>query len=581
MSEFVFLRPWAFIFLLPAFLFSLYGSHSHKTWFNVVDIHLLSSLTLKGTERLRSFLRFFILFLLSSSVVLAMVGVAWHKKEAPLYQIKSPAVIILDLSLSMRAKDVSPNRLSRAVFKTYDLLKVLKGTPVGLIVFSDEPYPLIPTTTDTGVIETVLPLLNFSLMPSQGSRLDRALEEGMNMINSSGAYKGDIFLITDGGEEALPFHGRALDMAKRMASKGGRLFVLGIGTRQGGALTNKDDSPILDRLQNPVRHELKDVFLKRLALTGNGAYASVGTDDADISFLNEAYQRLFQESEKSDMTDEEAVADEGYWFILLPVLCFPLLFSKGRILTVLILLSTNVQANSVTDLFETPSGKIFGYIENGAGQEALKKALEYDDFRVLYNAGTLFIQKEDYAAAVLALKRAVELKPHNEDALINLEIAERLMENPPDGGQGENGSEDETPPNEGEGGSGNDTQEGGGELNQNNNNSSQSNEKKENSSEVPEKETIDSNQNKGKGKNQESNADDQIGGENQSDQSDSSGSGTQALGTDSGQAADSQEEEADGLPRIQDDPTALLKRKIMFLYLNKRYPDDEIKGAEW
>ena len=560
MSDFVFLRPWAFWFLVPVLLFAAFGARSFRGWFGVVDGHLLPSLILKD-RRGRTAAAFIFLFLIGTSAVLAMAGIALKGREQTLYRPVSPAVIVMDLSMSMRTGDVPPDRLSRAVFKAHDLLSVVRVLPAGLIVFSDEPYSLLPTTTDEEVLKNVLPLLSSNLMPSQGSRLGRALEEARAMLNSSGATHGDVFLLTDGGDDVISFQDEALEAARKIGTAGSRLFILGVGTAEGAPLVRKDGGFITDRLGNPVRHALKEAFLKKLALEGQGAYASVSAGDGrDIAFLEQAYRRFFQEYEEDKDIRPETTADIGFWFLLPPLLFFPFAFARGRFFLPFLLLTVFPARAETPVLFMNAPARAEAALEAGDEDKAVEIARENGGFTALYNIGTRLILRESYDRAVEILSEAAALEPGNEDAAINLEIARRLArkppeKNPPSGNPDAPDTPDKSGDGEGE-------SKGENNLNQNNNNSEQQTENKENNTKNP----PPYGSGEGNGESQ-----------NESVPPETAEGGKAGAPPPEGHEG----ENTENFPRIQDDPTALLKQKIMFLYQSKRYPEETIKGAPW
>lgn len=341
------LRPWAFVFLFPAVLFCFFRLRAVKTWLGIVDAHLLKPLLVRVCVRFGEGIKIGLLGLSCLSVLCALAGVSVSGRQKSLYFPKSPAVIVLDMSLSMKVQDISPNRFSRAVFKTYDLLDELKGIPTALIVFTDEPYQLVPTTTEKQAIEALLPLLNFNLLPSRGSRPDRAIEEALRTIKEAGADFGDIFLITDGADDILELQDKTADLVRLAAGQGNRLFILGIGTPQGGALFEKEDTPVLDTLGNPVVHRLKEGWLRRLAGLGNGRYVRARTDGSDVTALINAQKSRLEAGEQSALTDDQSFSDEGYWFLILPLSVFPFLFRRGRLLGILFIFAFSSEALAV------------------------------------------------------------------------------------------------------------------------------------------------------------------------------------------------------------------------------------------
>mgnify|MGYP003571284519 CR=1 FL=1 len=607
--DFSVVRPWAFAFFIPAVLFCFFKLKSVQAWLGIVDAHLLDSLLVRTCVRLKERLGAFFLILCVCSILGALAGISLKNGQTDLYSPKSPAVIVLDISLSMKVKDIHPNRFSRAVFKIYDLLEELKGIPVSLIVFTNEPYQLIPATTDKGVIEAVLPLLNFSLMPSQGSRTDRAVEEALKAIKDAGAEFGDIFLITDGAEDILEMQDKTDALIQSAAQKGSRLFILGTGTPQGGQLFEKEDIPVLDVLGNPIIHRLKEGYLKRLAKLGGGEYARVQTDDSDIALLMKARKSKFAAGEKSALTDK-SLNDRGYWFLILPLIGFPFLFQKGRLLVVLLCLWVFVPARADTlEYFLSPSGAAMRRLEQGNQEGAVETAVRSNNFIALYNVGTKLISLENYPQAIDLLEKAVQLRPYDESAQINLEIARRLNDKPANDQTPDAGENDQVQ-NQDQSGGKEGKEEEENNLNQNRNNDLQHNDNKENS----ENESGDQNENSNAENASESN-DPQK--ENQNDNADSSNrddsssdseknqetsdstsekeeNASAESGEGSGNAEDEEsddsgnEENASGeqnnenkmLP-VHEDPLTLLRHKILFLYREKRYNEENQIGAQW
>ncbi len=591
------LRPWAFLFLLPAVLFCFFRLRAVKTWLGIVDPHLLNPLLMRVCVRFKEVLKICLSGLICLSVLCALAGVSIVRRPQNLYFPKSPAVIVLDMSVSMKVKDVDPNRFSRAVFKTYDLLNELTGVPTSLIVFTDEPYQLVPTTTEKKAIEDLLPLLNFNLLPSQGSRLDRAIKEALRTIEESGADFGDIFLITDGADDVYELQEATLELARSAAGKGTRLFILGVGTPDGGPLFEKEDNPMFDALGNPVFHRLKEGWLKILAEQGNGRYVRIQTDGSDIDFLIKAQKSNLITGEKSTLTDTRSVGDEGFWFLILPVLFFPFLFRQGRLLIALFVfaLPSKVSAVDLTELFLSPSVAAMHFLNAGDQMKAIEISGKSQDFTALYNVGTRLIFLQNYPKAQELLEKAVQIRPEDENAQVNLEIARRLNKKPPsETPEGDSNDETQNPDDSGEKEG---EAEGGINLNQDMNNDKQHPDNKENnknkdgdsgskssanSDEKTETDNHQDEQDEETGDNPKKTADN---GQGQSDLP-SSGDEEDKDGQENNDSNDGENEEnqtknSDDLIPVHEDPLTLLRHKILFLFQEKRYADEKHLGAQW
>ena len=572
MMEWIVLRPWAFVFILPAVLYCFFNHRPVRAWIGVIDARLLPVLSVRGGSRFRKNAAFALSFGAALCVVCALAGVCLKRTDTPLYHPKSPAVIVLDMSLSMKARDVEPNRFSRAVFKVYDLLDELRGVPTALIVFTDEPYPLISATTQKEAVEAILPLLNFNLMPSQGSRTDRALDQAVKAIGQTGAAYGDIFLVTDGGDEVFAIQDAALDIVRRAAEKGTRLFVLGTGTPAGAVLPAEDGRNIMDALGNPVTHRLREDFLRRLAAAGNGEYARVRTDGGDVKSLMRA--KNVQAGRKSDLTDTKRAADAGYWFLLPVVALFPFVFRRGLFPVLLILWATPSAAASFQEWFFSPSAAAAHFLNLGNQVKAVEIAEKSDDFTALYNTGTRLIPLRNFAAAQMLLEKAVLKRPDDENAQVNLEIARRLNKNPPSDGEGDNDAQNPDQSGDGAGDA-----DGQSDLSQNDNNDPQDNENKENDS----NDGAGENDGDGGEKSGDGNAGGgDAGGDDGGDKDNGNGGAGNGGGVtgDGDGNPDAEDGRGDMVP-VHDDPSALLRHKILFLHQEKRYGDESAAGAPW
>ena len=598
--EIFILRPWAFIFLVPAVFFCFFRLRAVKTWLGIVDSHLLKPLLVRVRFHLKESMKIILMILSCLSFLCALAGIGFKGKQKNLYYPKSPAVIVLDMSSSMKVRDISPNRFSRAVFKTYDLLDELTGIPTALIIFSDEPYQLVPTTTEKDAIKALLPLLNFNLLPSAGSRVDRALQEALRTIKESGAEFGDIFLITDGTDEVFEIQDKASTLIRSAAKDGNRLFILGVGTTKGGGLFEKENTPVLDALGNPVIHRLKEAWLRRLAVEGNGEYRRIDTDRSDVTALIKAYGKQLEAGEKSSLTDNQSVSDEGYWFLLLPLFAFPFLFRQGRFLVYFFVFSLPFQAQAadMAELFLSPSGAAMHFLNKGHQAKAIKIAEESQDFTALYNVGTRLIYLYNYPKAQELLEKAVAQRPDDENAQINLEIAKRLNQKPPADGSSDD-SQKETPESDNPSGT-KGTSKGENDLNQDNKNAPQqhdNNEKKQNSD--GQNSSGQENNNTGDNPSDPGDNKKESGGdpEKQNSSSDSNngqntppseekGGISQGSG-DSGNAGGSEkndetpsDDQNDMIP-VHEDPLTLLRHKILFLYQENRYAGEKRIGTQW
>lgn len=223
MAEFHFLRPlWLLAFIPLAILFYWLVSYPTvlRVWEGVCDPHLLKQL-LANTQQGKKRSIFAFLSMSAIFMIIALAGPTWTRLPVPTYKMVKPKILILDMSESMLANDLPPDRLSRAKFKLHDLLEPKDAGQYGLIVYSGEPFVVSPLTEDSQTIDALLSSLTPDVMPVEGQKLDSALEEARKLFDQSGFHQGDILVLT-----STPPSEEAISTASTVASAGFKISIL-------------------------------------------------------------------------------------------------------------------------------------------------------------------------------------------------------------------------------------------------------------------------------------------------------------------------------------------------------------------
>jgi len=302
MTEFHFLRPWWLLIIVPLVIlfWFLWRQNSRlEAWAAICDKQLLAHLVqTKGQGRQRGALSF--LFISALSMVISLAGPTWSRLPMPSYQQVQPRVLILDMSDAMLAKDLPPDRLTRAKFKLHDLFKRRDVGQFALVVYSGEPFVVSPLTDDGKTIDALLSALNPEIMPVEGQRLDTALEEAAQLINHAGFKQGQLLILT--GESPSR---AAIAVAKKLAAR--QIYT-----------------SIMPMLAN---NSLNPLF-KDLASAGQGQLVPF----ADTSMDLEHWLKATTQSAQYNLSKENDIPlwrDEGRWF-LLPALIFLMpVFRRG------------------------------------------------------------------------------------------------------------------------------------------------------------------------------------------------------------------------------------------------------------
>lgn len=185
--------------------------------------------------------------------------------------------VLLDVSRSMTAEDVAPNRLERAKSDVRDLLAQLPGDRVGLIAFAGKPVVMAPLTTDQGFFRMVLDEIDTGSAPRGGTLIGDAIRAALAAMPEHRDRDQVIVLITDGEDhESYPE-----EAAKQGAARGVKIFTVGLGkAAEGARIPVRDDAGGLTYLKHEgqeVWSKVDDRLLKQIALDTGGVYVPVGT----------------------------------------------------------------------------------------------------------------------------------------------------------------------------------------------------------------------------------------------------------------------------------------------------------------
>jgi Ca-activated chloride channel family protein len=185
--------------------------------------------------------------------------------------------VLLDVSRSMTAEDVAPNRLERAKSDVRDLVERLAGDRVGLIAFAGKPVVTAPLTTDQGFFRMVLDEVDTGSAPRGGTLIGDAIRAALAAMPERRDRDQVIVLITDGEDhESYPE-----EAAKQAAARGVKIFAVGFGNAAEGArIPIRDEGGGLKYLKHQgqeVWSKVDDRLLKQVALDTGGVYFPVGT----------------------------------------------------------------------------------------------------------------------------------------------------------------------------------------------------------------------------------------------------------------------------------------------------------------
>lgn len=322
-----FLRPWWFLLLIVivAWLWILWKKQQQQhAWQAYCDPELLQHV-MHQQQHKPSVAWLWLFALLLLSIMLALTGPSWHRLATPVYKKAIARVVVLDLSESMLANDLPPNRLQRAKYKILDLLKTINEGQTGMLVFSSQAFVVSPLTDDSNTIAAMVPTLNTTTVPVQGSNIQAALTQAGKLLKQAGAERGTIILITDSVASKA-----AEKEARSLASEGYHLAVMGIGTAQGGPIPKQGGGFITNNQGAVEFAKLPIVNLEQLAKAGGGVYVPMTDNDTDIkTLLAQTNNDKIDQKMRANEKDKVMWRDDGHWFVWLALLFLSILARRG------------------------------------------------------------------------------------------------------------------------------------------------------------------------------------------------------------------------------------------------------------
>lgn len=450
-----FIRPEWLLALLPLalVLLILWRHHqNHSAWNRYIAPHLAKILVSQGSNKSRHPL--YLLAFTWLIATLALAGPAVNKQSLPVFAAEQGRVLVMDMSVSMFATDLAPNRLTQAKFRATDLLRNLKEGETGLVAFAGDAFTISPLTRDTGTLLNLLPTLSPEIMPVRGSNLTAGLIQAKMLLAQGGHIRGDIILMTDG---ITPHQFNEANSA--LSGTQYRLVIIAFGTSQGAPIRLPDGQLQRDSSNEVVVASTDFALLQKLATNYKGTLIQNRTDGNDLLQL----QQWLSETGDAKATDldGETWQDLGPYLALL--LLLPALFSfrQGIVANIGFVTLTGglllaavpqpAQASLWNDLwqtadqqamqayqsqdyanaakqFESPQWRGSAQYKAGDYEQALKTFEQDSSAQGLYNQGNALMQLGKPDKAKERYQAALEQQPNFPDAKANLALAEKLLE---------------------------------------------------------------------------------------------------------------------------------------------------------
>ena len=459
LNDFHFIRPWWLILIPLAVIiwFLLRKMSHHSQWQDHLPNAVIDALQVsKSSSTKTTQWAWLITWVL---ICTSAAGPSWLRQAVPVMQNQNATVIILDLSQSMLAQDLTPDRLTLAKYKLIDVLRLgsdeqSSDGQVALIAYSGGAYTVSPLTDDPKTIEALLPALHPNVMPSLGSNVEEAIAQANTLLLDAGIVSGQILLLTDGVPSV------AFNSIEKSLSSRHSLSILGIGSNEAAPVPLQDGSFMRKANGEIVLATLNVQELRTLASKLGGKFAQISSNESDLNFL--LNNKFIADSGHENTTTQDSNNsfdqwnDMGHYLLLLILPIFLLFFRKGLIYSLPIIslslmlspnesyaastwdklwknsdqigadLIENEQYSEASTTFNNEEWSAVAAYKDGDYATTIERLAGKSDINSLYNSANAFALNGDLDKAIENYKKVLELNPDHAGAQQNIAPVEQL-----------------------------------------------------------------------------------------------------------------------------------------------------------
>lgn len=251
----------------------------------------------------RPVLKFILQMLILTMVIIALARPQFGSKLEEIRKEGVEVIIALDVSNSMLAEDIQPNRLTRAKQALTRLIDNLEDDRIGLIVFAGDAYTQIPITTDYISAKMFLSTINPDMVPKQGTAIGSAIDLGIRSFSPGEGKSKAMIIITDGeNHEDDP-----VAKAEEASKAGVVIHTIGIGSAEGVPVPTTQNSRkdyLKDADGNTVITRLDEEVLKKIAVSSGGTYVRASNTNIGLDEIFSQIRKMKTDELESTMYTE-------------------------------------------------------------------------------------------------------------------------------------------------------------------------------------------------------------------------------------------------------------------------------------
>ena len=285
------------VVLLLFFYFLYWKKRTQKKF---ADKELLEKLS-PNRSTSKSVFKIILISLSLFFLVLALVNPKFGTKLETIKREGVDVVFAVDVSKSMLAEDIAPNRLEKSKQLVTQIINNLASDRVGIIAYAGSAFPQLPITTDYAAAKMFLQALNTDMVSSQGTAISEAIELATTYFNDEDQTNRVLILLSDGEDH----QGEIEEIARQAAQEGIRIVTIGVGTEKGGPIPIKENGLVQSYKKNTqgetVITRLDPGTLEEIAAAANGAYI----DGRVTSEVVEQVTEILQNMDKKEFESQQ------------------------------------------------------------------------------------------------------------------------------------------------------------------------------------------------------------------------------------------------------------------------------------
>ncbi|MCX2718370.1 vWA domain-containing protein [Lentiprolixibacter aurantiacus] len=246
-----------------------------------------------------------------------ILGLANPKIGTKLETVKREGVDIVfavDVSKSMLAEDIAPNRLEKSKRLVSEIINQLASDRIGIIAYAGQAYPQLPITTDYGAAKMFLQSMNTDMLSSQGTAINEAIDLAATYYNDEAQTNRVLFIISDGEDHS---GGATTDAVELAVEEGIKVFTIGVGTSKGSTIPIKRNGVVesykKDAEGEVVITRLNEEILIEIAEEGNGEYINGANTENAVSAIKE--ELLEMDKKEFEAKQFAEFQDQFQWFL--------------------------------------------------------------------------------------------------------------------------------------------------------------------------------------------------------------------------------------------------------------------------